>query len=88
MKKFIALFLVASILFIGCASTRSIGGVEYKPYGLINEAKEQSPKVKYSTSWGNVILGTVFLWTIATPIYCFGYALFEPEAEQTGSLGK
>jgi hypothetical protein len=80
MKVAIILLLIMSLLFIGCANNKVIDGINYQPYGLINQDDIKSPKVNYSPCWGNIIWGCVLAETIIVPVCLFGFFLFEPES--------
>ena len=79
MKSFLSILVIVSLLFIGCAKTKNLSGVDYKPYGLFTENDVKSSKVHYKPCVPNVILGVIFFETIAAPIYVFGFSLFEAD---------
>lgn len=75
--KTIALIL-SILLFAACAQPKTIKGVEYRPYGLLNADEEKSPDIKYRISGGNIFWGVFLAETIIAPIYFFGFALYAP----------
>ena len=77
-KVFVVLVLVASFLVTGCAKSKEIGGVEYKPYGLFNSDERKADSIQYEVSFGNVVWGVLLAETIFLPVYCFGFALHQP----------
>ena len=70
---------IATVLLVSsCADEKTINGVTYRPYGLINEATCKNDSVQYEVSGWAVFSGIVFCEVIAPPIYVFGYNLYEP----------
>ena len=63
---------------MSCAEEKTIDGVTYRPYGLLNEKDCKNDKVLYEVSGWAVFSGVVFFELIVPPIYAFGYNLFEP----------
>ena len=81
MKKIITACLMA--LSLGaCATSMTIDGTKYRPYGLLNN-NERSDKIQYRPAWGNIALGGVLLQTIIAPVYAFGFAFMEPVGPKT-----
>lgn len=77
----IALLLIFLFSTTGCtAPTKTINGVEYKDYGLFNQAQEYSPTVRYEPNWWNIVLGVVFCELIVPPLYVLGWHFMEPVA--------
>lgn len=70
--------ILTMILLIGCADNKVIRGKEYETYGLLNEGEVRDPCIHYSLSMGNTIWGGVLLGTVFTPIYMYGFSLWEP----------
>lgn len=77
MKKILA-SLAALAFLSACAESKTMGGVRYQPYGLLNQNSEKNECVNYSTSVGNVVWGIFLVQTIVAPVYFFGFALYEP----------
>ncbi len=79
------LFLIGLLLILAtsCAENKVIDGVEYRPYGLLNENTQRNPNIEYEVSGWAVFSGVVFFELIAPPIYVFGYNLFEPVGKKT-----
>ena len=61
-----------------CAQEKTIEGVTYRPYGLLNEDSQKNPNINYQVSPWAVVSGVVFFEMIVPPIYVFGFNLFEP----------
>ena len=78
MKKMIVGTLVGLMLLAGCSSSMTIDGVEYKPYGLINQENVKAPGIKYEPCWGNIVWGALLIETVIGPIYFYGMDMFEP----------
>lgn len=72
------LILGLSIALSGCGNNKTINGVEYGRYGLLNADDKKNPDIQYEIIWGNVIWGAILFETIIAPIYFFGFDLFEP----------
>lgn len=79
MKKFLFLIAAVSVLFFSsCAEEKTIDGVTYRPYGLINESTCKNDSIQYEVSGEAVVAGIIFSEFIVPPIYVFGYNLYEP----------
>lgn len=77
MKK-LFLFFVTIIFLSSCAENKTIDGVTYRPYGLLNEDIHRNDSIVYEISPWAVASGIVFFEMIVPPIYTFGYNLWEP----------
>ena len=79
MKK-LSIILIVAVVFsiVGCGNKKTIQGVEYDTYGLLNQDEWKSSEVKYRIIVGNLIWGIILIETIFAPIYFFGFSLFEP----------
>jgi hypothetical protein len=80
MKCLVSLILILSLLVVGCAQSKVINGVNYKPYGIPNMDDRKSPKVHYEPCWGNIIWGCILCETIVAPVYFFGFSMFNPDS--------
>ena len=80
MKKFIAGTLVVACLFglFGCANPKTINGVKYDTYGILNASDKKNPNISYEVSVGNIIWSAILVETIIVPIYFIGFDLYEP----------
>lgn len=76
-RTVVALTLMGIVLS-GCAKSRVFEGVEYKPYGVVNEQAVKNEKVCYVVSAGSVIVGVIFVESVIAPMYVFGWDLMEP----------
>jgi hypothetical protein len=77
MKK-LAFSLLAAALLTSCAKSKIIDGVEYRPYGLLNEESCKNDSIYYQVSAPAVCSGIIFSEMIIPPVYVFGYNLWEP----------
>lgn len=80
MKRFIAGILIVSCLFglFGCADPKTINGVTYDTYGLLNADDKKNPNISYKVSIGNVVWSVILVETVIAPIYFIGFSLYEP----------
>jgi len=70
----------------GCGDTKTINGVVYDTYGLINVEKKNLD-IAYEPIWGNIIWGIILVETIIAPIYFFGFSMFEPIGKKSPIKG-
>ena len=86
MKNKLFLILVVLVLFCtSCAENKTIDGVTYRPYGLLNEKECKNDSINYEVSGWAVFSGVLFFEMIVPPIYTFGYNLFEPVSKKNES---
>lgn len=76
----IAFFLLCTWVFnkCACAQPKTINGVKYKPYGLLNENSRRNPNIRYRARLGPTVTGVVLSETIVVPAYIFLYNYWEP----------
>lgn len=74
------LFLIITIAFVmaSCADEKTIDGITYRPYGLLNEDICKNDSIQYQVSGWAICSGVIFFELIVPPIYTFGYNLWEP----------
>lgn len=70
--------LATALLLAGCAQPRTVCGIEYGSYGLLNADDKKNPDVEYEVVWGNVVWSIVLMETVIAPIYFGGFSLFQP----------
>jgi len=75
-KFFLALAIVVSL--VSCADKKTINGIEYRPYGFLNESTAKNDSVQYALSGWAVASGVVFFELVVPPIYTFGFNLWQP----------
>lgn len=82
--KYVTMVCLLSFLSLatsGCGNTKTINGVEYDTYGLLNEDEGKNPNIRYSVIWGNVVWGVLLsVFFLIPAVYFFGFSLFEPVA--------
>ncbi len=77
MTKFVCL-AAALLALSGCADSKTICGVEYESYGLINRDDKRAENIKYEIVTGNVIWSVVLFETTIAPLYFIGFSLYQP----------
>lgn len=98
MKKFglravsVVLLAVFAFSFAACGDDKNICVIDQKTerpgcytflqYGIFDMDKK-NPHVEYKAVWGNVVLGVIFLPSIAVPLVLWGWYLFEPVGAKT-----
>jgi hypothetical protein len=87
-KKILVLLVCVGLLFASCAQDKTIDGVTYRPYGLLNMDSQKNPNINYEVSGWAVFSGVVFFEMIVPPIYIFGYNLFEPVSKKSATPGE
>ena len=80
--------VLSTTLFVGCGSQKTIDGVTYDTYGLLDSDDKKNPNIQYEIVWGNVIWGAILFETIVAPIYFFGFSCFEPVGKKSGVKGE
>jgi len=81
MKKFVSTLMCIAMmsLAVGCADDmKDEKGFTYTSYGLINKDEVQHPSVQYKLCVGNLIWGSILVYTVVAPVYFFGFSLWEP----------
>lgn len=80
MKK-LFLAVIVTLMFISCSEEKTIkiNGKDtiVQPYGLFNP-EEKNDSVIYKVSVPDVVLSIVFSETIAVPIVCVGWFIYQP----------
>jgi hypothetical protein len=62
---------------------KTIDGVTYRPYGLLNEETCKNDSIQYQISGIAVISSIIFVELIIPPVYTFGYNLYEPVCKKS-----
>lgn len=78
MKKKAIILITIAMLMASCANNKTIDGVTYRPYGMINEDLCKNDSIQYSVSGWAVCSGIIFCEMIVPSVYTFGYNLWEP----------
>jgi hypothetical protein len=83
MKKVIVT-LAAIVALAACADKKTIDGVTYRPYGLINEGSCKNDSIHYEVSGWAAASGVLFSEAFLIPtVYTFGYNLWEPVCKKS-----
>ena len=83
MKKVIVT-LAAIVALTSCADKKTIDGVTYRPYGLINEGSCKNDSIYYEVSGWAAASGVLFSEVFFIPtVYTFGYNLWEPVCKKS-----
>lgn len=89
-KKFVSvlvcvmLFFGTTFAFSGCGDTKTIDGVTYDTYGLLNINSQKNDNIQYECIIGNVIWGVLLFETVIAPVYFFGFSMYEPVGKKAG----
>ena len=62
----------------GCGDVKTIDGLTYDTYGLINESEKRNPDIEYELIIGNIVWSCILVETIVAPIYFIGFSMYEP----------
>lgn len=72
------LILVFMVFAVGCGQPKSINGVTYDTYGVLNADTHKNPNIKYEISVGNVVWSILLFETVIAPVYFFGFDIYNP----------
>lgn len=78
MRKFIVLICLFCFMIAGCGSDKTLNGIEYETYGLINRDEIRNDEVQYKVITGNIVWSVLLFGTVIFPIYFIGFSLYEP----------
>jgi hypothetical protein len=89
-QRIVIVFLLAVLLLAGCGETKVIDDVEYDTIGLINQSEKRNPDIQYEPIWGNIVWGGLLVYTVAAPVYFYGFSMWEPicKKEDAGVKGQ
>lgn len=90
MRKYIAIFmcLILLTLTVGCGDPRTINGITYDTWGLINKGDKENPDVQYKVNIPSIVVAVLLVETIIVPIYILGFNFMEPVGAKNHSLPK
>lgn len=80
MKNLIGIVISASLLS-ACGNNKTINGVTYSTYGLLNEGNKRNDNIRYEVIPGNVVWSILLSETFVTPLYFLGFSLYQPVGE-------
>ena len=78
MKKIAIVAVLLAGILTGCAEKKTIDGVTYLPYGLVNQEDIKNPGIAYELPIENVVAGLLLSETFVIPIYIVGWDLYQP----------
>jgi hypothetical protein len=67
------------------ASSKIIDSVEVVPYGVFTQDEKQ-PGIQYRVCKLSVVFGVIFSETVITPVYLFGWELYEPVGKKVSKI--
>lgn len=90
MKRYIAIFmcLILLTLITGCGDPRTIDGITYDTWGLINKGDKENPDVQYKVNIPSIVVAVLLVETIIVPAYILGFNCMEPVGAKDHSLPK
>ena len=90
MKRFISILLVAVMVLvtIGCANPKTIDGITYDTYGLVNEGEKRNDDIEYRLVTGNIVWSVILSATVVAPLYFVGWSLYEPVGKRAPNAVK
>lgn len=78
-RPLIALALACAVLLTACgADEKTIDGVTYGTYGIVNKEEMRNPNIQYEISGWSVFWSVVFCETIVVPVYFIGWDMYQP----------
>ena len=78
-RSLLAAVLASALLLTACgAEDKTINGITYGTYGLVNEHEMRNPKIQYEISGWSIFWSIVFCETVVAPIYFIGWDLYQP----------
>lgn len=90
MKKLtiiVIMCLIISIISVpGCSSKKTIDGVKYDTYGLLNQSLKMNPDIEYKLCIGNIVWSILLAKSIVAPIYFLGFDIYEPVGKKNKDL--
>jgi hypothetical protein len=82
-RTLICLALASTMLLAACgADEKTIGGVTYGTYGLMNKSEMQNPNIQYEISGWSIAWSIIFCETIIAPVYFIGWDMYQPVAKK------
>ena len=84
MKKLI--ILVLALMLCACGHPKTIDGITYDTYGLLNQDTKKNENIEYELIAWNVIWSIVFCETVLVPVYFVGFDIYEPIGPKVGYI--
>lgn len=78
-RVFLILTLSSTMLLSACgADEKTIDGVAYGTYGVVNKEEMRNPDIHYEISGWSIAWSVIFCQTIIVPVYFIGWDLYQP----------
>ena len=80
--------MMLSLLLAGCNNQKTINGVKYDVYGLVNMDEKKNPNIEYELSVGSIICAFIFSETVVVPLYVLAVDLWQPVGPKADIKGQ
>lgn len=78
-KSLLVLAVVSCLALTACgADDKTIEGIKYGTYGVVNFGEMRNPNIQYEISGWSIFWSILFSETVVVPIYFIGWDLYEP----------
>jgi major membrane immunogen (membrane-anchored lipoprotein) len=78
-KSLLVLAVVSCLALTACgADDKTIDGITYGTYGVVNQTEMRNPNIQYEMSGWSIFWSIIFSETVVVPIYFIGWDLYEP----------
>lgn len=78
-RSLLALALASTLVLSACgADEKTIDGITYGTYGLVNESEMKNPNIQYEISGWSIVWAIIFSETIVAPVYFIGWDMYQP----------
>jgi len=82
-RPLLALILASTLALSACgADEKTIEGITYGTYGIVNKEEMRNPSIQYEISGWSIFWSIVFCETIIAPVYFIGWDLYQPVAKK------
>lgn len=71
----------------GCNNHKTIDGVDYDVFGVLNQDEKKNPDIEYKMSVGSIVAGVLLSETIIVPLYVALVDLWEPVGKKPSIKG-
>lgn len=85
-KSLLVLAVVSCLALTACgADDKTIDGITYGTYGVVNQTEMRNPNIQYEMSGWSIFWSIIFSETVVVPIYFIGWDLYEPVTKKDPS---
>jgi major membrane immunogen (membrane-anchored lipoprotein) len=78
-RPLLALILASTLALSACgADEKTIEGITYGTYGIVNKEEMRNPNIQYEISGWSIFWSVIFCETIIVPVYFIGWDLYQP----------